>query len=183
VIIQKMAIQREPQFNENGQQIGEISICTPNNNDLEEEQRKYCDNLILKKAQKENPDLFWSTVQHERGRLLLLERQEGNPSSIQFHDASTLTNTTTNNDNNSNALRMYSLMKKIVGSNDDYDYGYYQNNNIKEEDTPRFHKASTNTENNVTNDQNQQIQNNNNDFLKHYELMKMIASCASPFEP
>jgi hypothetical protein len=177
-----MAIQREPQFNENGQQIGEISICTPNNNDLEEEQRKYCDNLILKKAQKENPDLFWSTVQHERGRLLL-ERQEGNPSSIQFHDASTLTNTTTNNDNNSNALRMYSLMKKIVGSNDDYDYGYYQNNNIKEEDTPRFHKASTNTENNVTNDQNQQIQNNNNDFLKHYELMKMIASCASPFEP
>jgi hypothetical protein len=182
VIIQKMAIQREPQFNENGQQIGEISICTPNNNDLEEEQRKYCDNLILKKAQKENPDLFWSTVQHERW-LLLLERQEGNPSSIQFHDASTLTNTTTNNDNNSNALRMYSLMKKIVGSNDDYDYGYYQNNNIKEEDTPRFHKASTNTENNVTNDQNQQIQNNNNDFLKHYELMKMIASCASPFEP
>jgi hypothetical protein len=124
-----MAGQREPQFNENGQQIGEISICTPNNNDLEEEQRKYCDNLILKKAQKENPDLFWSTVQYERW-LLLLELQEGNPSSIQFHDASTLTNTTTNNDNNSNALRMYSLMKKIVGSNDDYDYGYYQNNNI-----------------------------------------------------
>jgi hypothetical protein len=162
-----MAGQREPQFNENGQQIGEISICTPNNNDLEEEQRKYCDNLILKKAQKENPDLY------ERW-LLLLELQEGNPSSIQFHDASTLTNTATNNDNNSNALRMYSLMKKIVGSNDDYDYGYYQNNNIKEEDTPRFHKASTNTENNVTNDQNQQIQNNNNDL--HYELMKMIAN-------
>jgi hypothetical protein len=84
-------------------------------------------------------------------------------------------------DNNANALRMYSLMKKIVGSSTD---DYYTS--VKE--VPEFHKASTytstSTENNVTNDQNnQQTQNNNNDFLKHYELMKMIASCGSPFEP
>jgi hypothetical protein len=45
-------------INKNGQQVGNMIICTPDNNDLEEEQRKYCDNLILKKAQKENPDLF-----------------------------------------------------------------------------------------------------------------------------
>jgi hypothetical protein len=78
---------------------------------------------------------------------------------------------------------MYSLMKKIVGSDND-DYDYYNQNNIKE-DIPRFHKASTNIENNVANYQNQQTQNNNNsnnnDFLKHYELVKMIASSASLF--
>jgi hypothetical protein len=83
---------------------------------------------------------------------------------------------------------MYSLMKKIVGSSTD-DYYIYDNNNMASvKEVPESHKASTYTstsiENNVTKDQNnQQTQNNNNDFLKHYELMKMIASCGSPFEP
>jgi hypothetical protein len=83
-----MAILKQPQFNEKGQQIGQITICTPNNNDLEEEQRKYCDNLILKKAQKENPDLFWKTVQHERKKQNNNQEQYNERTlPIQFHAA------------------------------------------------------------------------------------------------
>jgi hypothetical protein len=59
-----------------------LTKCTPDNNDLTKAEKKYCDNLILKKTQKKNLDI--------------LEEQEETP--IQFHAASTLNNTS-NNDN------------------------------------------------------------------------------------
>jgi hypothetical protein len=59
-----------------------LTKCTPDNNDLTKAEKKYCDNLILKKTQKKNLDV--------------LEEQEETP--IQFHAASTLNNTS-NNDN------------------------------------------------------------------------------------
>jgi hypothetical protein len=162
-----MTILKQPQFNEKGQQVGEIIICRPNRDlSLEEKKCYYYDNL--KNLEKATP-------------------------SIQFHTASTLTNNTDTNDNRqqhkdtknsssknySNAFKMCSLMKRIVGEAADY---YYSHNydyptHINKEAKPEFHKGSTTSVGASSSSPSLLIREENNSskvIIRNLEFMKKI---------
>jgi hypothetical protein len=64
-------IHREPQFDANGQQIGELIRCTPNNEyQLSEAEQKYCNDFMFRKFQREDPQGFWKIVEQERAKML-----------------------------------------------------------------------------------------------------------------
>jgi hypothetical protein len=177
-----MTVNRQPQFDENGQQTGEVIRCTPNNEaTLSEAERRYCDSLKQKQQAMNytdnNEDNQVPEFHIGSSTLLDDDANANNVNDNQWHQS-----------DSNKVLKHYGLMKMITGggNNSTNDHYIYGNMLVMTKDTPEFHKASAYVED-LSQDNKFSSSNNNNNSnsnaLKHYELVKRIAyGASSPFQ-